>query len=198
LLGVTSQSTAWLVALVAAVLFALPFGRSGLLATLVGIQLAEPVIGFFPLLALYVASSAASIVLVHALVEQSLLHPRAAWIHLRLAPVQSVFSPSIRRNPLLWLSVGNLVSSQWYMSALGVLAKVPRERVWAALLAGNLAAFGLGEQLPGEVELVFFDQRLPHRHAPRAQEGVGAAVTGALLPVGGRQALFLGHICLRR
>ncbi len=143
LLGITSQSDAWLVALLAAVLFALPFGRSGLLATLVGIQLAEPVLGFWPLLAIYVVSSAVSIVLVHALVQQSLMHPRAAWIHLRLAPVQSVFSPAIQRNPILWLSVGNLVSSQWYMSALGVLTHVPRERVCAALMVGNLIGFAL-------------------------------------------------------
>ncbi len=143
LLGITSQSAAWMVALLAAFLFALPFGRSGLLATLVGIQLAEPVFGFWPLVLLYVASSAVSIVLVHALVEQSLMHPRGAWIHLRLAPVQSIFSPSIRRNPILWLAVGNLVSSQWYMSALGIIASVPRRRIWAALMVGNLAAFAM-------------------------------------------------------
>ncbi|GEM_PF-2217350 len=153
LLGVTSSSAAWLVALVAAVLFALPFGRSGLLATLVGIQLAEPVLGFWQVLVLYVASSAVSIVLVHAVVQQSLMHPRAGWIHLRLAPVQSIFSPSIRRNPILWLAVGNVLSSQWYMSALGVLTSVPRERVWAALMVGNLAGFALVYSLSQVPEL---------------------------------------------
>lgn len=143
LLGVDSSSSAMAVALVAAVLFSLPFGRSGLLATLVGIELAEPVFGFWPTLLLYVVSSAVSIVLVHAVVEQSLNHPKAAWIHLRLKPVQFVFSASIRRHPVLWLAFGNVVSSQWYMSALGVVAKVRQDKVWAGLLLGNLAAFAL-------------------------------------------------------
>ncbi len=143
LMGVTASSPVIWVGLLAAVLFALPFGRAGLLTTLVGIHLAQPVFGVAGVALIFITSSVASIVLVHALVEYGLRHPQAAWIHLRLKPVQSVFAPSIRKNSVLWLAVGNLVGSQWHMSALGVLCGISRPRIWLGLLLGNLAGFAL-------------------------------------------------------
>ncbi|MBI5225630.1 hypothetical protein HY994_00125 [Candidatus Micrarchaeota archaeon] len=143
LFGITAQSSPWIIGLVAAVLFALPFGRSGLLATLVGIHLAEPVFGVFGVFGLFVAASMVSIVLVQAAVEYGLHHPKSAIIHLRLAPINTLFGPSIRKNALLWISIGNLVGSQWQMGALGVVAGVRRQTIWLGLLLGNLVGFVL-------------------------------------------------------
>ncbi|MBI2444893.1 hypothetical protein HYV43_00710 [Candidatus Micrarchaeota archaeon] len=143
LLGVTSASSAWMVGLVAALLFALPFGRSGLLATLVGIQLAEPVFGFGGTLVLFVASSLVSIVTVHLFVEYVLTHSNAGWLRSRIKPLEAIFGPSLKKGSLFWIAVGNLVGSQWQVSALGVLSGIPRMRVLAGLMLGNVAAFGL-------------------------------------------------------
>ena len=141
LLGITSTSPAILVGLLAAVLFALPFGRAGLLATLIGIHLAEPMFGIAGVTLIFTASSIISIVLVHAIVEYGLRHPKAAWVHIRLKPIQSILAPSIRKNSIVWLALGNLVGSQWHMSALGSLCNVSKPRIWLGLLLGNLAGF---------------------------------------------------------
>ncbi len=143
LLGINSSSSPLLIGFLAAFLFALPLGRSGLLATLVGIHLAEPVFGFLGVAVLFVFASVASIILVQGVVEYGLRHPKAALIHLRLKPINSIFGSSIRKNGLLWISIGNLVGSQWQMGALGVLAGVRRETIWLGLLLGNLAGFVL-------------------------------------------------------
>ncbi len=152
LLGITATSPAIWIGLLAAILFALPFGRTGLLATLVGIHLAQPVFGLFGAISIFIISSIVSIVLVHAIVEYSLRHPKAAWIHIRLKPVQSIFAPSIRKNSILWLAIGNLVGSQWHMSALGIICDVPRPRIWLGLLLGNLVGF----------VLVYFFSKVPN------------------------------------
>ncbi|MBI5636007.1 hypothetical protein HY993_03545 [Candidatus Micrarchaeota archaeon] len=143
LLGVTANSSPVLIGLLSGVLFALPFGRAGLLATLVGIQLAQPVFGLIGVILIFVLSSAISIIAVHSLVEYGLNHSKAAWIRARLKPAQILFSPSIRKNGVAWLSAGNLVSSQWHMSALGILCGVSRPKIWLGLFMGNLAGFAL-------------------------------------------------------
>ncbi|MFH1246756.1 MAG: hypothetical protein V1644_00085 [Candidatus Micrarchaeota archaeon] len=141
LLGITPSSPTIWVGLLAAILFALPFGRASLLATLVGIHLAQPVFGLAGVTLIFVVSSIISVLLVHTIVEHGLRHPKAAWIHLRLKPIQSIFAPFIRKNGILWLAIGNLVGSQWHMSALGIICKVPRKNIWLGLLLGNLAGF---------------------------------------------------------
>ncbi len=143
LLGVTPESSALLVGLVAALLFALPFGRSGLLATLVAIHLAEPVFGFWGVLALFLIASAVSIVAVHLFIEYVLTHPHAGWLRSRIKPLEAVFGPSIRSGGVFWIAVGNLVGSQWQVGALGVLSNIPRVRILAGLFAGNVAGFAL-------------------------------------------------------
>ena len=143
LLGVTTSSPVIWVGLLAFVLFALPFGRSGLLATLIGINLAQPVFGAWGVALIFVASSITSIVLVHAVVEYGMRHPKASWVHSRLKLIQSIFAPFIRKNAVFWLAVGNLVSSQWHMSALGVICNISRPRIWLGLFLGNLIGFTL-------------------------------------------------------
>lgn len=143
LLGIGPFSSPVLVLLVSAALFALPFGRSGLLATLVAIQLGEPVLGFWGMVAIFLLASAVSIVLTHAAVAYGLRHPRAGWVHARLQPYRDVLGPLVRRNAFVWLSLGNLVGSQWHMSALGILSGVRRDTLLLALMAGNVAGFAL-------------------------------------------------------
>lgn len=143
LLGVTPESSVFVVGLVAAVLFALPFGRSGLLATLVAIHLAEPVFGFWGVFALFLASSVVSIVAVQLFIEYVLTHPHAGWLRARIKPLEAIFGPSIRTGGVFWIAVGNLVGSQWQVGALGVLSGIARMRILVGLMVGNLAAFVL-------------------------------------------------------
>ena len=81
--------------------------------------------------------------LVHAVVEYGMRHPKASWVHSRLKLIQSIFAPFIRKNAVFWLAVGNLISSQWHMSALGVICNVSRPRIWLGLFLGNLIGFTL-------------------------------------------------------
>ena len=148
LLGITPASPAVFVGLLAAILFALPFGRGGLLATLLAIHLAQPVFGLAGVVLIFIVSSAVSIILVHAIVEYGLRHPKAAWVHLRLKPVKSIFAPSIRKNGVLWLALGNLVGSQWHMSALGIICGVSRPHIWLGLFLGNLAGLRWSMNFP--------------------------------------------------
>lgn len=141
LLGITTSSSTLLVGLLASVLFALPFGRSGLLTTLLGIQLAQPAFGVIGVILIFLTSSAISIILVHAIVEYGLKHPKASWVHTRLETIQNIFAPAIRKNSVHWLAIGNLVGSQWHMSALGIMCNIPRIRIWIGLFIGNVIGF---------------------------------------------------------
>lgn len=149
--GIDSGSSPLLVGFLAAVLFALPLGRSGLLATLVGIRLAEPLFGAIGVFMIFLGSSAFSIILVHHAVEYGMSHPKATLLRVRLKPAERLLGPVIRKNGVFWLAAGNLVGSQWQMSALGILSEVSRVRIWTGLMLGNLAGFFL---------LYFFGQTL--------------------------------------
>ncbi|MBS3070445.1 hypothetical protein J4220_02985 [Candidatus Micrarchaeota archaeon] len=149
MLGITSSSSPLLVGLLIAVLFALPVGRSGLVATLVAINLGNPVFGFWGVFAIFTAASLASVVGVHWVVEKGLKRSISHGIEKRLGFFKKLLSPSIKKHPLVSLGLGNLAGSQWHMSALGVICGVKREKIWAGLMAGNIAGFALVSFLNG-------------------------------------------------
>ncbi|MFH1056938.1 MAG: hypothetical protein V1717_04045 [Candidatus Micrarchaeota archaeon] len=143
LLGITAESPVLVVGLLCAVLFALPFGRGGLLAALIAIKLGEPVFGITGVFAIFTAASVASIVAVHAIVESFSKTRSFSSVRKRLEFFERALAPSVGKRPVLALVLDNLAGSQWHMSALAVLCRVPREKVWLGLFLGNVAGFVL-------------------------------------------------------
>ena len=106
--GINPSSSPLLVGLLIAVLFALPVGRSGLVATLVAINLGKPVFGFWGVFAIFTAASLVSVVGVHWIVEKGLKRSISKRIEKRLGFFKKLLSPSIKKHPLISLGLGNL------------------------------------------------------------------------------------------
>lgn len=141
LLGVSASSSPVLIAIVIALLFALPIGRGGLLATLVAIHLGIPVLGLAAVVLVFLSASVVSVVGVYWLVERAFEKTFSEKIRKRLRFFEKLLAPSIKKHPVLALGLGNLAGSQWHMSALGVMCRVERKKALLGLMLGNIAGF---------------------------------------------------------
>lgn len=124
-------------------LFALPFGWSSVLGTIVGIQLGlEHEMSVTELSALFFLATAISTVLTWKILELVLDTP-SHWMKTWTQRVKTLYQrlAKIKKNSFWMLSVGNAVSSQLYMTAAAILLKIPKTTAYPALVLGSLLSF---------------------------------------------------------
>lgn len=124
-------------------LFALPFGWSSVLGTLVGIQLGlEHEMSVTELSALFFLATATSTVLTWKTLELVLDKPNP-WMKTWTQRVKTVYQrlTKIKKTSFWMLAVGNAASSQIYMTAAAILLKIPKTTAYPALVFGSLVSF---------------------------------------------------------